>query len=117
MDEVEPRLPIVSGDQVVRLANTHRVPAHVGDLQLRVARHVEPLHICVDPSETGQPAFLARVAHELHAEADAQHGDSSFKDSLVQHVDPAAVPETRHASIKRPHPCEDDPVRVADIGG
>src|SRR6516165_4066835 len=67
-----PRTERDAGEQGMRLALVERVPAHMRDLQVGIAR-LDATHFAGDPAEAfGHLVFAAALGQELHADADAE---------------------------------------------
>ena len=71
------------------LRGLERVPAHVRDLQRRVARR-DPVDLAGDPAEpVGDLVFAAALGHELHADADAEKRPALAAHGFLQRLDHA----------------------------
>ena len=64
-------------------------PAHMGYVESVLWVWSETRDFRIDPAESWCCAFLAVVAHELHAETDSQDRYSRFKGCLLQRLNPA----------------------------
>src|SRR5207253_10641555 len=71
------------------LARIERVPAHVRDLQLRVARR-DAVDLSGNPAEAWRHfIFAAALGHELHADANAEKRPALLARGLIERVDHA----------------------------
>ena len=75
--------------QLVRTRDVERVPAHVRDFQLRIARH-DAVDLAGDPAEpVGDLIFAAALGQKLHADADAEERPALVMHRLFQRRDHA----------------------------
>src|SRR6202051_205124 len=73
----------------VRSRHIERVPAHMRDFQVRIARH-NAIDFAGDPAQAlGDLVFTAAFGQELHADANAEERPASLPHRLVQRADHA----------------------------
>ena len=102
VDVIETLLTLVDRDQRVRLLCRHDRPAHVRDLEARIAAGIQPLHVGLDPAEPCRRPLLAPTAEQLHAEAYSEQRRLPLQGDMVEGLTPAGV-ERRHAGVKSSH--------------
>jgi hypothetical protein len=97
---IESLLAFVFGEQGIFSNRPHVGPAHVRQLEARIAAGIQALHVRRDPAEPARAPFLASAAEQLHSEADAEHRSAPLQRHLVERVAPAAV-QRRHTCVER----------------
>src|SRR6478609_11607469 len=70
----------------MRLGYIERVPAHMRNFQFGIVRR-DAVDIAPDPAETFRDCMLATaLAHQLHADADAEEGSAAAPHALVERL-------------------------------
>jgi hypothetical protein len=116
MEEVEARIFVQRIEQHAPAARRHVVPAHM--------RQRQAFHIVASGKGAGPPghpaepfarALVTAIEEDLHADADAYHGDFLLRHHLVERFTHARCIEQVHRIVERAHAGEHDPLRRCQL--